>query len=49
MRHVSRTHCVNLDWLFERISWDSNTRVTCVHTKHRFKRDVHSHVISGKG
>ena len=32
MHHVSRTHRVNLDWLFERIKLESNISVMYVHT-----------------
>jgi hypothetical protein len=33
MRHVSRTHRVDLDWLFERISFDDAITMTWVNTK----------------
>ena len=32
MRHVSRTHRVNLDWLLERITLNANISVKYVHT-----------------
>ena len=35
MLHVSRTHRVNLDWLFESVSLDSNSSVTYVHSNHQ--------------
>ena len=33
MRHVSRTHRVDLDWLFERVDLDSNVSFRYVNTK----------------
>ena len=33
MRHVSRTHRVPLDWLFDRIHLDSEIQIKCVDTK----------------
>ena len=33
MRHVQRTHRVNLDWLFERMAKDPGIRITYVGTK----------------
>ena len=33
MRHVQRTHRVNLDWLFERIAQDPGIRIKYVGTK----------------
>ena len=34
MRHVSRTHRVALDWLFDRISLDSKIQIRYIDTKH---------------
>ena len=34
MRHVSRTHRVALDWLFDRINLDSKIQNRCIDTKH---------------
>ena len=33
MRHVSRTHRVALDWLFDRINLDSKIQIRCIDTK----------------
>ena len=35
MRHVSRTHRVALDWLFDRINWDPEIQIKYVDTKHQ--------------
>ena len=35
MRHVSRTHRVALDWLFDRIDLDPNIQIKYVDTKHQ--------------
>ena len=35
MRHVSRTHRVALDWLFDRINVDSKIQIKYVDTKHQ--------------
>ena len=35
MRHVSRTHRVALDWLFDRISIDSEIQIRYIDTKHQ--------------
>ena len=35
MRHVSRTHRVALDWLFDRIDLDSKIQIMFVDTKHQ--------------
>ena len=35
MRHVSRTHRVALDWLFDRINLDPKIRIKYVDTKHQ--------------
>ena len=37
MRHVSRTHRVALDWLFDRINLDSKIQIKHVDTKHQFE------------
>ena len=35
MRHVSRTHRVALDWLFDRTNLDSKIQIKCVDTKNQ--------------
>ena len=35
MRHVSRTHRVALDWLFDRINLDTKIQIRCIDTKHQ--------------
>ena len=35
MRHVSRTHRVALDWLFDRINLDSKIQIRYIDTKHQ--------------
>ena len=35
MRHVSRTHRVSLNWLFDRINLDSKIQIRCIGTKHQ--------------
>ena len=35
MRHVSRTHRVALDWLFDRINLDPKIEIKCVDTTHQ--------------
>ena len=35
MRHVSRTHRVALDWLFERIHMDPKIQISYIDTKHQ--------------
>ena len=35
MRHVSRTHGVALDWLFDRINLDTNIQIRFFDTKHQ--------------
>ena len=35
MRHVSRTHSVALDWLFDRINLDSKIQIRHIDTKHQ--------------
>ena len=35
MRHVSRTHRVDFDWLFDRINLDSRIQIRCIETKHQ--------------
>ena len=32
VRHISRTHCVNLDWLFDGINLDPGIQIKCVNT-----------------
>ena len=55
MRHVSRTHRVALDWLFDRINLDSklkikyidtNNQLADVLTKGNFTRDEWNHLLS---
>ena len=36
MRHVSRTHRVALDWIFDRINLDSKIQIKYIHTKKHF-------------
>ena len=36
MRHVSRTHRVALDWIFDRINLDSKIQIKYIHTKNHF-------------
>ena len=36
MRHVSRTHRVVLDWLFDRINLDSRIQIKYIDTKNQF-------------
>ena len=54
MRHVSRTHRVALDWLFDRINLDPNIQIRYIDTKHRiadiltkgnFTRDEWTHLL----
>ena len=55
MRHVSRTHRVALDWLFDRINLDSKIQIKYIYTKNRladiltkgnFTRDEWNHLLS---
>ena len=50
-RHVSRTHRVALDWLFDRINLDSKIQIKYIDTKNQLadiltKKEI-SHVMSG--
>ena len=54
MRHVSRTHRVALDWLFDRINLDPKIQIKYVDTKHQladmvtkgnFKRDEWNNLL----
>ena len=54
MRHVSRTHRVALDWLFDRINWDpkiqikdvdTNNQLAEMLTKGSFTRDEWDHLL----
>ena len=54
MRHVSRTHRVALDWLFDRINLDPKIQIKYVHTKNQladiltegnFTRDEWNHLL----
>ena len=53
MRHVSRTHRVALDWLFDRINLDPNIQIEYIETKNQladilkkgnFTRDEWNHL-----
>ena len=51
MRHVSRTHRVALDWLFDRVNLDPKIQIKYIDTKNQLadiltKRKI-SHVMSG--
>ena len=55
MRHVSRTHRVALDWLFDRINLDSRIQIKYIDTKNQladiltkgnFTRDEWNHLLS---
>ena len=55
MRHVSRTHRVALDWLFDRINMDSKIQIKYIDTKNKladiltkgnFTRDEWNHLLS---
>ena len=55
MRHVSRTHRVALDWLFDRINLDSKIRIKYIDTKNQladiltkgyFTRDEWNHLLT---
>ena len=55
MRHVSRTHRVALDWLFDRINLDSKIQIKYIDTKNQladiltkgnFTRDEWHHLLS---
>ena len=55
MRHVSRTHRVALDWLFDRINLDPKIQIIDVDTKNQladiltkgnFTRDEWNHLLS---
>ena len=35
MRHVSRTHRVALDWLFDRIAFDQKNQIRYIDTNHQ--------------
>ena len=54
MRHVSRTHRVALDWLFDRINWDPKIQIKYIDTKNQladiltngnFTRDEWNHLL----
>ena len=50
MRHVSRTHRVALDWLFDRINLDSKIQIKYIDTKNQLADTLTkgiSHVMSG--
>ena len=40
MRHVSRTHRVALDWLFDRINLDPKIQIRYIDTKHQLEAEV---------
>ena len=55
MRHVSRTHRVALDWLFDRINLDPKIQIKCIDTKNQladiltkgnFTRDEWNHLLT---
>ena len=55
MRHVSRTHRVALDWLFDRINLDSKVQINYIDTKNQladiftkenFTRDEWNHLLT---
>ena len=55
MRHVSRTHRVALDWLFDRINLDPKIQIKYIDTKNQhadiitkgnFTRDEWNHLLS---
>ena len=55
MRHVSRTHRVALDWLFDRINLDPKIQIKYIETKNQladisaegnFKRDEWNHLLT---
>ena len=55
MRHVSRTHRVALDWLFDRICLDPKIKIRYIDTKHQlediltrgnFTRDEWNHLLN---
>ena len=55
MRHVSRTHKVALDWLFDRINLDPKIQIKCIDTKNQladiltkgnFTRDEWNHLLT---
>ena len=54
VRHVSRTHRVALDWLFDRITWDTKIQIKDIDTKNQladiltkvnFTRDEWNHLL----
>ena len=48
MRHVSRTHSVALDWLFDRIHLDPKIQIKYIDTKNQLADILsNSHVMSG--
>ena len=46
MRHVSRTHRVALDWLFDRINLDPKIQIADILTKGNFTRDEWNHLLT---
>ena len=46
MRHVSRTHRVALDWLFDRINLDTKNQLADILTKGNFTRDEWNHLLN---
>ena len=55
MRHVSRTHRVALDWLFDRINLDSKIQIKYIDTKNQladiftkgnYRRDEWNHLFN---
>ena len=45
MRHVSRTHRVALDWLFDRVYIDTKNQLADMLTKGNFTRDEWNHLL----
>ena len=46
MRHISRTHRVALDWLFDRINLDSKIQIKYIDTKNQLTDNEWNHVLS---
>ena len=49
MRHVSRTHRVVLDWLFDRISLDPKIQIKDIDTKNQLAHIFHERRFGGGG
>ena len=46
MRHVSRTHRVALDWLFDRINLDPKIQIRYIDTKQQLRRHIDQRQLS---